>query len=106
MPDESRSNGEAGAPFFSIVIPTRNRATLIVRAIDSALLQDFSDFEIVIVDNGSTDGTEEVIANYNDPRIRYFWQTNAGASAGTRAASRSSAAAGSAAGAAPSSTPS
>lgn len=82
MPDETRSNGETGTPFFSVVIPTRNRATLIVRAIDSALLQDFNDFEIVIVDNGSTDGTEQVIANYNDPRIRYFWQKNAGASAG------------------------
>lgn len=48
-------------PFFSIVIPTYNRAHLIVPTIQSVLDQDFPDFEILIIDDGSTDDTEEVI---------------------------------------------
>lgn len=59
-------------PFFSIVIPTVNRAVLIRRAIDSVLGQDFTDFEVVVVDSASTDGTREVISDYaaRDPRVR------------------------------------
>ncbi len=59
------------SPFFSICIPTYNRATEIHQAIDSILCQDFTDFELVICDNASTDNTEEVIRGYSDRRIRY-----------------------------------
>jgi len=52
---------ESLMPFFSIVIPTYNRAHLIVPTIQSVLAQDFPDFEILIIDDGSTDDTEEVI---------------------------------------------
>ncbi len=63
-------------PFFSIVIPTYNRAHLIGKSIESVLNQTFSDFELIIVDDGSTDNTCEVVAGYNDSRIKYIYQKN------------------------------
>lgn len=57
-------------PFFSIVIPAFNRAREIGRALDSCIHQEFSDFEIVVVDDHSTDGTVEVIGRHADVRIR------------------------------------
>lgn len=57
-------------PFFSICIPTYNRAHLLSAAVESALAQSGPDFEIVVVDNASTDNTHEVLKRYDDPRIR------------------------------------
>lgn len=56
-------------PFFSIIIPTYNSAALIGRALTSCLIQDFMDFEIIIIDSGSTDGTREIVQEFNDDRI-------------------------------------
>jgi len=64
-------------PFFSVVIPTYNRAEFVVPAIHSVLSQTFSDFEVVVVDDGSKDNTEEVVAAITDSRIRYFKKSNA-----------------------------
>ncbi|MBK7562739.1 MAG: glycosyltransferase family 2 protein [Chitinophagaceae bacterium] len=62
-------------PFFSVIIPTYNRAGLISKTIDSVLQQSFQDFEIVIVDNKSTDNTAEVLQPYlQDERIRFHVQ--------------------------------
>jgi glycosyltransferase involved in cell wall biosynthesis len=58
-------------PFFSVCIPTYNRASFLPKAIESVLSQDFTDFELVICDNASNDNTEEVVKNYRDERIRY-----------------------------------
>lgn len=63
-------------PFFSIIIPTYNRAHTIRRPIDSILAQTFTHWELIIVDDGSTDETREIIESYNDQRIRYVWQEN------------------------------
>ena len=57
----------------SVIIPTYNRAHLVSRAIKSVLNQNFQDFEIIVVDDGSTDNTEEVIKSFKDKRIRYIW---------------------------------
>jgi glycosyltransferase involved in cell wall biosynthesis len=58
-------------PFFSIVITTYNRAGIVRRCIDACLAQDFEDFEIVVVDDGSGDGTGAALAQaYDDPRLR------------------------------------
>lgn len=62
--------------FFSIVIPTYNRATFITKTVESVLNQTYPDFEIIIVDDGSTDGTSEVVHAIKDPRIRYFKKEN------------------------------
>lgn len=68
-------------PFFSIVIPTYNRAGLIPIAIESALAQTYSSWELLIVDDGSTDNTGDVVKAYNDDRIKYIPQKNAERSA-------------------------
>ncbi len=55
---------------FSIVIPTYNRASFIERAIDSVLAQRFTDWELIVVDDASTDNTLALISKYTDPRIQ------------------------------------
>lgn len=63
-------------PFFSIITPTYNRAHLISDTIKSVLDQSFIDFELIVVDDGSTDNTEEVVSHFNDERIKYFKKEN------------------------------
>jgi glycosyltransferase involved in cell wall biosynthesis len=59
-------------PFFSICIPTRNRAEYLQHAIKSILSQTFNDFEIIISDNNSSDDTRRVVKSFKDARIRYY----------------------------------
>lgn len=59
-------------PRLSIVIPTLNRAALVVRALESALAQTSDAIEILISDNGSSDGTAAWLAGVDDPRLRKF----------------------------------
>jgi glycosyltransferase involved in cell wall biosynthesis len=59
-------------PKVSVIIPTYNRESLIMRSIDSLLKQTNQDFEIIIADDASTDNTEQVIKDFNDPRVTYF----------------------------------
>ncbi|GLS19943.1 hypothetical protein GCM10007874_29600 [Labrys miyagiensis] len=68
-------------PFFSVVIPVYNRARVIRDAVDSVLKQSFQDFEIIVVDDGSTDNSCARIATVADSRMRLVVQKNAGASA-------------------------
>jgi glycosyltransferase involved in cell wall biosynthesis len=68
-------------PSVSIVIPLYNKARHIARAIQSALNQTYSDYELVIVDDGSTDDGVKVTEAIRDPRIRLISQANAGVSA-------------------------
>lgn len=63
-------------PFFSIIIPTYNRAELLIKTIRSVLNQHFEDFEIIIVDDGGTDDTEGLVKEITDPRLRYFKKVN------------------------------
>jgi glycosyltransferase involved in cell wall biosynthesis len=55
---------------FSIVIPVLNRAGMILRAVESCLRQDFDSFEVLVVDDGSTDGTAEVVEALGDARVK------------------------------------
>ena len=59
-------------PYFSIVIPTYNRAHSILKGIKSILSQSFQDFEIIIIDDASKDNTEKVVQEIKDTRVRYF----------------------------------
>jgi glycosyltransferase involved in cell wall biosynthesis len=67
-------------PTVSVIIPTFNRSKLVVNAIQSVLCQTYRDYEIIVIDDGSTDDTAEVLKPYMD-RIRYVYQANLGASA-------------------------
>lgn len=62
---------ETVRPFFSIVIPTYNRAGFIKAAVESALAQNYDNFEVIVVDDGSKDDTEEVLKDIDDPRLAY-----------------------------------
>jgi glycosyltransferase involved in cell wall biosynthesis len=66
---------------FSVVIPLYNKALYLQRALDSVLAQTVQDFEIVVVDDGSTDDGANLVRAYQDPRIRLIQQANAGAAA-------------------------
>jgi len=59
------------SPTFSIILPTYNRAHLLHRAIQSVINQTYGNFELIIVDDGSTDCTSEVVKTFNDQRIIY-----------------------------------
>ena len=64
-------------PKVSIIIPTYNRAHYIGESVDSILAQTFKDYEIIVVDDGSTDNTREVLKKYGD-KVQYVYQNNAG----------------------------
>jgi len=64
------------SPFFSIILPTFNRASFLPIAIRSVLEQTYIDWELIIIDDGSTDETNIIVSHFNDNRIRYFWQEN------------------------------
>jgi len=71
-------------PAVSVVIPSYNRAAVLGRAINSVIAQTFDDWEIVLVDDGSTDDTDALLARYADrlgPKLRVIRQENAGAAA-------------------------
>jgi glycosyltransferase involved in cell wall biosynthesis len=71
-------------PTFSVIIPTYNRASFVTKAIDSVLRQSFNDYEIIVVDDGSTDATTRVLERYGQ-KISIVYQSNSGVSAARNA---------------------
>ncbi len=67
-------------PAVSVIIPTYNRALWLTDAINSVLNQSYQDFELIVIDDGSTDRTREIVATYSD-RIQYLYRSNRGPSA-------------------------
>jgi glycosyltransferase involved in cell wall biosynthesis len=77
-----------GTPgLVSVIIPTFNREKVLGAAIESALGQTYDAVEVIVADDGSTDGTADIVATYG-PRVRYLVQANAGAAAGRNLALR------------------
>ena len=68
-------------PLFSIILPTFNRAYVVWRAIQSVLAQTEARWELLVIDDGSTDRTSRVLEEFRDPRIRTFTTTNRGPAA-------------------------
>jgi len=69
------------APLVSVVLPVRNGAADLPRAVASILQQTFTDFELIAINNGSTDGTAEILDRVSDPRVRVVYQENIGLAA-------------------------
>ena len=68
-------------PFFSVIIPLYNKAPYVAKTIESVLRQTFSDYELMVIDNGSTDGSGDIVAKYSDPRLQiHRIEENAGVS--------------------------
>ena len=79
------------SPRVSVIIPTFNAAVLLGEAIASVLAQTYREFEIIVVDDGSTDTTAAVVTSFASRQIRYIYQANQGVGAarntGVKAAS-------------------
>jgi len=70
---QSRDN-----PLISVIMPAYNAAEYIAEAIESILIQNYRNFELVVVDDGSTDNTKDIVASFKDDRIKYIYKENAG----------------------------
>lgn len=81
--------GSESLPFFSVVIPTYNRGALIAATLDSVFAQEYRDFEVIVVDDGSTDDTADRLRPYLD-RIRFVTQANKGPGAARNLGANSS----------------
>lgn len=69
---------EHSHPECSVVITAYNKGRFIGQTIESVLRQTYQDFEVIVIDDGSTDNTKAIVGSFNDDRIRYLYQPNSG----------------------------
>ncbi len=89
MNNSTQNNDDIrSSPRVSVIMPVYNGMRFIGQALDSALNQQFTDLEVIVVNDGSTDGSAEIVRDYlqKDPRVRYHEQANAGLCAARNAA--------------------
>jgi glycosyltransferase involved in cell wall biosynthesis len=77
---ESPHNSALSGPLISVILPVYNRASWVARAIDSVLSQTYQNFELLVIDDGSTDDTSQVLESYGS-RLKVLKQAHAGAEA-------------------------
>ncbi|BHH83334.1 glycosyltransferase family 2 protein [Desulforhopalus sp. 52FAK] len=70
------SSEKSHSPLISVVIPAYNHEKFIGAAIDSVLNQSIDDLELIVINDGSTDGTGDIVERYDDPRLSYYYQEN------------------------------
>src|SRR5262245_13377241 len=87
VPERPRGLEPGAAPTFSVVVPAYQAAATVAEAVDSALSQTLAPLEVIVVDDGSTDGTQDVLAPYRD-RIVYVRQENGGGASALNAGLR------------------
>ena len=77
---------------ISVIIPTKNRCDLLRETLDSVLAQTYPDWEVIVVDDGSEDGTLEMLESFSDERVRFIKRDRmlGGAPVGRRGVSRAS----------------
>jgi glycosyltransferase involved in cell wall biosynthesis len=72
------TSGDGPAPRFSVVVPTFNRRDTLAATLESVRAQSCTDWELIVVDDGSTDGTDELVRELDIDGLRYLWQENQG----------------------------
>ena len=77
-------NDTSSLPLITVLTPTFNRAYILPTAIKSVLAQTYQNFEYIIIDDGSTDNTEEIVRGFNDPRIKYILNSRTKGPSGAR----------------------
>jgi hypothetical protein len=77
---QNAAGSSAATPRFTIIVPLHNKARYIGATLASALAQEWSDFEVIVVDDGSTDAGAAVVVGMHDPRVRLVCQANSGVS--------------------------
>lgn len=77
-PEMAGPSSGASAPIVSVIVPTYNRLRLLKETVSSILTQTFTAFELILVDNMSSDGTEAFVKSIDDKRVRYFRNPNNG----------------------------
>ncbi len=75
---------DSSCPLVSIIIPTYERVCELERAINSIICQTYDEWEVIVIDNHSSDGTDEIISLFNDPRIKLYKIHNMGVIAASR----------------------
>lgn len=83
-----KTNAGRATPLISVIMPTWNRASIISEAIQSVVEQEYANWELLVCDDASDDNTEEVVASFNDTRIRYMPLPKGGAAAARNAGLR------------------
>ncbi len=80
-PEESQKSTSCGqtGPLVSVIMPAYNAVDYIKEAIESVLNQTYKDYELVVINDGSTDRTEDIVLGFKDEKIKYFRQENIGA---------------------------
>jgi len=80
------NNKASNQPLVSVILPTYNRAHIVSKSLQSVLAQTYRNFEVIVIDDGSTDNTKEIIINiaHKDPRVKYFRNNENKGPAGAR----------------------